>query len=93
MNETTASNDKTGSGLTRVMGAYIDSSISWEDLAWMRRFWKGKAVLKGVRTVEDVKRAGGWCSLEARWLRQGYHQIPTWAAATTAGSHKNANSS
>ena len=52
-----AVNDKKGGGLGRIMGAYIDSSLSWDDLQWLRRNWDGKIVLKGIQTAEDAKMA------------------------------------
>ena len=52
-----ATNDKKGGGLGRIMGSYIDSSLSWDDLPWLRSIWNGKIVLKGVQVAEDAKRA------------------------------------
>lgn len=36
----------------------FDPSVTWEDLAWVRKHWPGKLVLKGILDVEDAKRAG-----------------------------------
>lgn len=55
-----ASNDNTGGGLARIMGSYIDSSLQWSDLGWLRRVWTGKIVIKGIQRADDAKRA---CSL------------------------------
>ncbi|GAB7355019.1 hypothetical protein MBLNU459_g5623t1 [Dothideomycetes sp. NU459] len=52
-----AVNDKKGGGLGRIMGSYIDSSLNWEDLPWLRRVWDGKIVLKGIQHAEDARRA------------------------------------
>lgn len=52
-----AKNDKKGGGLGRIMGSYIDASLNWDDLAWLRRSWKGKIVLKGVQSAADAKMA------------------------------------
>ena len=52
-----ATNDKKGGGLGRIMGSYIDSSLDWDDLPWLRRSWTGKIVLKGIQNAEDAKRA------------------------------------
>lgn len=52
-----AVNDKKGGGLTRIMGSYIDHSMHWEDLKWIRRWTDLPIVLKGVQTVEDAKLA------------------------------------
>lgn len=53
----TAVNDRAGGGLARTMGTYIDDSLSWDDLEWLRKHWKGKLVLKGIMGAEDAKRA------------------------------------
>ncbi|KAK6007881.1 hypothetical protein QM012_004695 [Aureobasidium pullulans] len=52
-----AVNDKKGGGLGRIMGSYIDSSLSWDDMQWLRRCWDGKIVLKGIMSAEDAKMA------------------------------------
>ena len=33
------------------------STLSWDDVAWVRKLWPGKLVLKGVLDAEDAKRA------------------------------------
>jgi L-lactate dehydrogenase (cytochrome) len=35
----------------------FDPSVKWDDLAWVRRHWDGKLILKGILDVEDAKRA------------------------------------
>lgn len=35
----------------------VDASMSWADLAWLRREWPGKLVVKGILSVEDAGRA------------------------------------
>ncbi|RUS00479.1 FMN-dependent L-lactate dehydrogenase LldD [Pectobacterium polaris] len=35
----------------------FDSSISWQDLAWIREMWKGPMVIKGILDPEDAKEA------------------------------------
>jgi L-lactate dehydrogenase (cytochrome) len=35
----------------------FDPSVTWNDLAWVRKHWPGKLVLKGILDVEDAKRA------------------------------------
>ncbi|PSK34497.1 Cytochrome b2, mitochondrial [Elsinoe australis] len=52
-----AKNDKKGGGLGRIMGSYIDDSLTWDDLVWLRRVWKGKVVLKGVQGAADARMA------------------------------------
>jgi L-lactate dehydrogenase (cytochrome) len=37
--------------------AQIDPSVTWKDLEWVRRAWKGALVLKGVLDVEDARAA------------------------------------
>lgn len=50
-----AKSDKRGGGLGRTMGSYIDSSLSWADIPWLRRECRGmKLVLKGVQTAADA---------------------------------------
>ena len=51
-------------GVTTKLGDYIgwlgdnfDPSISWADLEWIREFWDGPLVIKGILDVEDAKDA------------------------------------
>lgn len=53
----TSSNDKKGAGLGRLMAQYIDKSLTWSDLAWVREESGLPIVLKGVQNVEDAKLA------------------------------------
>ncbi|GAA5098314.1 FMN-dependent L-lactate dehydrogenase LldD [Bartonella acomydis] len=39
------------------IGANFDPSISWRDLQWIRNFWKGKMILKGILDPEDAREA------------------------------------
>ncbi|KAL8711585.1 MAG: hypothetical protein Q9220_003995 [cf. Caloplaca sp. 1 TL-2023] len=50
-------NDKRGGGLGRITGSFIDEDLSWEDLPWLRRHWRGKIVIKGVMCAADAVRA------------------------------------
>ncbi|KAK7429060.1 hypothetical protein QQZ08_004467 [Neonectria magnoliae] len=52
-----SSKDKKGSGLGRLMAQYIDKSLCWDDLAWIREASGVPIILKGVQTAEDVKKA------------------------------------
>lgn len=53
--------DKKGSGFGRLMAQYIDESLNWDDLAWLRQICGNmKIVLKGVQTVDDVKIAAAY---------------------------------
>ncbi|KAI1609001.1 cytochrome b2 [Exophiala viscosa] len=54
MTGASASNDSKGGGLGRTMGAYIDATLNWDDLEWLRRSTKLPVVLKGIQTVEDA---------------------------------------
>ncbi|MDH5858967.1 FMN-dependent L-lactate dehydrogenase LldD [Lampropedia aestuarii] len=39
------------------LGANFDPSISWKDIEWIREFWKGPMVIKGILDPEDAKDA------------------------------------
>ncbi|TKA73506.1 hypothetical protein B0A55_05501 [Friedmanniomyces simplex] len=52
-----ANTDKKGGGLTRMMGSYIDQSLTWSDLAWIRSLTTLPIVLKGITTAADAKLA------------------------------------
>ncbi|HHF3078753.1 TPA: FMN-dependent L-lactate dehydrogenase LldD [Vibrio diabolicus] len=39
------------------LGANFDPSISWKDLEWIRDFWDGSMVIKGILDEEDAKDA------------------------------------
>lgn len=39
------------------LGANFDPSISWKDLEWIRDFWKGPMVIKGILDPEDARDA------------------------------------
>ncbi|MFB9217922.1 FMN-dependent L-lactate dehydrogenase LldD [Vibrio sinaloensis] len=39
------------------LGDNFDPSISWKDLEWIRDFWDGPMVIKGILDVEDAKDA------------------------------------
>jgi len=46
--------------LTDYMGylaANFDPSISWKDLEWVREFWKGSMIIKGILDPDDAKDA------------------------------------
>jgi L-lactate dehydrogenase (cytochrome) len=34
-----------------------DASVTWEDIAWIRRHWPGKLALKGILDADDARRA------------------------------------
>ncbi|MCZ7080151.1 alpha-hydroxy-acid oxidizing protein, partial [Salmonella enterica] len=35
----------------------FDPSISWKDLEWIREFWKGPMIIKGILDPQDAKDA------------------------------------
>ena len=35
----------------------FDASLSWKDVAWVRKLWPGKLVIKGVLDPDDARRA------------------------------------
>ncbi|MBU2882462.1 FMN-dependent L-lactate dehydrogenase LldD [Psychrosphaera sp. B3R10] len=39
------------------LGNNFDPSICWKDLEWIREFWDGPMVIKGILDVEDAKAA------------------------------------
>ncbi|MBT9530760.1 MAG: alpha-hydroxy-acid oxidizing protein, partial [Pseudomonas sp.] len=39
------------------LGENFDPSISWKDLQWIRDFWDGPMVIKGILDPEDAKDA------------------------------------
>ena len=41
--------------LAAYVNSQFDSSLSWDDIDWMRTFWKGPIIVKGIQTVEDAR--------------------------------------
>ncbi|HAM74579.1 MAG TPA: L-lactate dehydrogenase [Alcanivorax sp.] len=39
------------------LGENFDPTIGWRDLEWIRKFWKGSMVLKGILDPEDAREA------------------------------------
>ncbi len=39
------------------VGSQFDQALSWHDIDWLRTFWDGPIVLKGIQTVADAKQA------------------------------------
>lgn len=52
-----AKNDKKGGALGRIMASFVDASLSWADVPWLRRSTKLPLVLKGVQTAMDARLA------------------------------------
>ena len=57
MSGTTAKNDAKGGALGRIMAGFIDASLSWDDIPWLRRCTNLPIVLKGIQTAMDAKKA------------------------------------
>ncbi|KAI9771309.1 MAG: hypothetical protein M1840_002279 [Geoglossum simile] len=55
MSDSKAGNDSKGGGIGRTMGKYIDSSLSWDDIPWLRAQTTLPIVLKGIQTAADAK--------------------------------------
>jgi L-lactate dehydrogenase (cytochrome) len=48
------------SGMTSLsdwISQQFDPSLNWEDIAWIRKQWGGRLILKGIQDVEDAKLA------------------------------------
>lgn len=43
--------------LSEYINSQFDSSLSWEDVEWLRSVWSGPIIIKGIQTVEDAKLA------------------------------------
>lgn len=54
MSGTTAKNDSKGSSIARTMGNYIDPTLSWKDISWLRKSTKLPIILKGIMTAQDA---------------------------------------
>jgi (S)-mandelate dehydrogenase len=44
-------------GGSTVIPRLFTSSITWDDICWLRRLWRGKLLVKGVLSVSDALRA------------------------------------
>lgn len=50
--------DRKGGGkLTDLVARLYDSSVTFEDLKWMRESWKGHLIVKGIQTEADAVKA------------------------------------
>jgi isopentenyl diphosphate isomerase/L-lactate dehydrogenase-like FMN-dependent dehydrogenase len=43
--------------LSPFINSLFDPTVTWKDLEWMRRIWKGPVAVKGVMTVDDARLA------------------------------------
>jgi len=53
-------NDEDGStaiSLADHVQRQFDQALSWDDIEWLRSFWKGPIILKGIQSVADAKQA------------------------------------
>jgi (S)-mandelate dehydrogenase len=44
-------------GGSTIIPKMFEPTITWADIAWIRRHWPGKLLIKGVLSVEDARRA------------------------------------
>ena len=56
----TASNDKRGGGMGRLMGQYIDRTLGWDDIPWIGQTSRLPVVIKGIQSAADAKKALGY---------------------------------
>lgn len=45
--------------LSHWTASQFDPTLSWDDIAWIRKLWPGKLILKGIADREDAKIAAG----------------------------------
>jgi L-lactate dehydrogenase (cytochrome) len=45
------------SKLSEWTNSQFDPALSWDDVAWVKKHWGGKLILKGINDVEDAKMA------------------------------------
>ena len=43
--------------LVDVAAALADAAVTWDDLRWIRKVWRGPIIVKGILTAEDAERA------------------------------------
>jgi len=76
-----------GSGpmaLTDVGTALAQSTITWEDLRWIRDVWRGPLIVKGVLTGDDARRAIDVGASAIVVSNHGGRQLDTVAASLRA---------
>ena len=44
-------------GGSTVLPGLFEATITWDDIAWIRQFWRAKLLIKGVLTAGDAERA------------------------------------
>jgi len=40
-----------------VLSRQMDLALTWDDIAWLRRVWRGRIVVKGIQGLADARRA------------------------------------
>ncbi len=51
-----ASLDRWSGTVGELIDTMFDPTVTYDDLAWIKRQWSGKLVVKGIQTVDDAKR-------------------------------------
>ena len=75
--EGTKAAGSTGSGLASYVASLIDKTLTWDDIAWLRRNTRLKIVVKGVMTAEDAL-ASVRHGVDAIWVsNHGARQLDT----------------
>ncbi|WP_447955804.1 alpha-hydroxy acid oxidase [Vreelandella sp. EE7] len=44
-------------GASQIIGPQLDPSLNWDDIAWLRAFWPGKLILKGILAPQEAQHA------------------------------------
>jgi L-lactate dehydrogenase (cytochrome) len=52
-----AKNDSKGGSIARIMGGFIDTNVTWSDIAWLRSCTNLPIVIKGIQTAADARLA------------------------------------
>jgi len=47
----------TAVGGSTILPGLFEPTITWDDIAWIRRFWRRKLIVKGILSVADAQRA------------------------------------
>jgi isopentenyl diphosphate isomerase/L-lactate dehydrogenase-like FMN-dependent dehydrogenase len=51
-----ASFDRWSGTVAELLDTMFDPTVTYDDLAWIKRQWPGKLVVKGIQSVEDARR-------------------------------------
>ena len=81
-----ATNDKKGGGLGRVMAKYIDPTLVWEDLAWLKQVSGLPLVLKGIQTAADARKAVEYGADGILLSNHGGRSLDTYASLESIGN-------